>query len=162
MYVLKSTKKLTKFREFAITPSAKEGGGLGSASAFISPLKLRKLEKRHGVTLLGGPDPPENPTAPAACQEEAKDDCESAHLNDNNNTNQLRNEVGNGLLKAREMPKEGDELKAAASARLEGEAAGPNSDDRMRKAEIDEKNKNLLLDNDAMDAYMKNLCQKYF
>ena len=77
MYVLKSTKKLTKFREFAITPSAKEGG-LGSSSAFISPLKLRKLEKRHGVTLLGGPDPPENPTGErAACPEEAKDDGEA-------------------------------------------------------------------------------------
>lgn len=27
---------------------------------------------------------------------------------------------------------------------------------------VNEKNMHLLADNDAMDAYMKNLCQKYF
>ena len=54
MVVLKSTKKLTQFREFAITPSQKDGNvGLTTSSAFISPLKLKKLEKRHGVSLLG-------------------------------------------------------------------------------------------------------------
>eukprot|EP00354_Favella_ehrenbergii_P009984 CAMPEP_0170465928 /NCGR_PEP_ID=MMETSP0123-20130129/10085_1 /TAXON_ID=182087 /ORGANISM="Favella ehrenbergii, Strain Fehren 1" /LENGTH=76 /DNA_ID=CAMNT_0010731941 /DNA_START=648 /DNA_END=878 /DNA_ORIENTATION=+ len=53
MYVLKSTKKLTTFKEFAITPSAKDGSGkISRCSAFISPLKLKKLEKRHGVSLM--------------------------------------------------------------------------------------------------------------
>lgn len=32
----------------------------------------------------------------------------------------------------------------------------------VRQIEIEKKNKNLLQDNDAMDAYMKDLCQKYF
>ena len=51
MCVLKSTKKLTQFKEFAITPSIKEcaTGGFLRTSALISPVKLRKLEKLHGV-----------------------------------------------------------------------------------------------------------------
>ena len=58
-HVLKSTKKLTSFREFAITPSAKDSNsGFTGGSAFISPLKLKKLERRHGVNLLNGPEKP--------------------------------------------------------------------------------------------------------
>lgn len=54
MCVLRSTKKLTKFREFAITPASKDAPGYSSLSALISPHKLKKLERRHGVQLLGG------------------------------------------------------------------------------------------------------------
>ena len=54
MYVLKSTKKLTQFKEFAITPSAKDVAmGVAPSNAFISPMKLKQLEKKHGVSLLG-------------------------------------------------------------------------------------------------------------
>jgi len=52
MFVLRSTKKLTQFREFAITPTGNQSGSCGG-NAFISPLKLKKLEKKHGVSLLG-------------------------------------------------------------------------------------------------------------
>ena len=48
MYVLKSTKKLTTFKEFAITPSRNDAN-FSTNSALISPFKLKKLEKRHGV-----------------------------------------------------------------------------------------------------------------
>lgn len=51
MYVMKSTKKLTEYQEFNITPSGKSVGG---SSYYISPCKLKKLEKKHGVRLLGG------------------------------------------------------------------------------------------------------------
>ena len=58
MYVLKSTKKLTQFKEFAITPSQKDvANGIAPSNAFISPLKLKQLERKHGVSLLGGNTP---------------------------------------------------------------------------------------------------------
>ena len=58
MYVLKSTKKLTQFKEFAITPSQKDvANGVAPSNAFISPLKLKQLERKHGVSLLGGNTP---------------------------------------------------------------------------------------------------------
>ena len=51
MFVLKSTKKLTMFKEFAITNTQKDGS-LSTTSAFISPFKLKRLGKRHGVQLI--------------------------------------------------------------------------------------------------------------
>ena len=54
MYVLKSTKKLTQFKEFSITPSAKDvANGVTPSNAYISPLKLKQLERKHGVSLMG-------------------------------------------------------------------------------------------------------------
>lgn len=73
MVILKSTKKLTQFREFAITPSGKESNTLSSSctNAFISPIKLRKLEKRHGVSLLGGNTGKNSPQKEAVEQDHA-------------------------------------------------------------------------------------------
>ena len=102
--MLKSTKKLTTFKEFAITPSAKEGGSAMVRNAvFISPLKLKKLEKRHGVSLFG-----------EGCGKEIGEEPEEA------------------------------------------------TEEVTIDKEINEKNQALLKDNDAMDAYMRDLCNKYF
>ena len=102
--MLKSTKKLTSFREFAITPSAKEGGSAMVRNAvFISPLKLKKLEKRHGVSLVG-----------EGCGKEIGEEPEEA------------------------------------------------TEEVTIDKEINDKNQALLKDNDAMDAYMRDLCNKYF
>ena len=52
----RSTKKLTEFSEFALTPTIKErdGGPIFCANSMISPLRLAKLEKRHGISLRKG------------------------------------------------------------------------------------------------------------
>ena len=124
MYVLKSTKKLTTFKQFAITPSAKECTGFTSTSAFISPLKLKKLEKRHGVNLLGGN---------SGTNAEQKDTQQKKNINPD--------EEGGESLQQQE------EESATFKEKLH---------------ELNEKNQALLKDNDAMDQYMKDLCQKYF
>ena len=106
-HVLKSTKKLTSFREFAITPSAKDSscGFMGGGSAFISPLKLKKLERRHGVTLLKGS---EKPTLGGEMDIEDQD--------------------------------------------------GDGCDKNVEEEKVRDKDQDLLKDNSAMDAYMKDLC----
>ena len=52
MFPMKSTKKLTEFREFALTPSQSD-----RMSAYLSPPRLRLLEQRYGISLLGEEDP---------------------------------------------------------------------------------------------------------
>ena len=81
MYAKKSTKKLTHFEEFALTPSAKHGGGSNTNKAFISPVKLKKLEKRHNVCLTGrnnwtrpGPGPTEEEELNERSQEDDEDE----------------------------------------------------------------------------------------
>ena len=98
---------------------------MGSASAFISPLKLRKLEKRHNIALLGSIEPTkdDNPTTETLVEEQKVEPTDK--------DDQIVNEA-------------------------------ETESNMVRQIEIEKKNKNLLQDNDAMDAYMKDLCQKYF
>ena len=96
MFVKRSTKKLTEFKEFAITPANKDTPGCTYVHqlAFISPLKLKQLERKHGVQLTGND----------------KEDAEG----------------------------------------------------KPTQFEVTEKQQNLLQDNEAMDEYMRSLCEKYF
>ena len=113
MFIRKSTKKLTMFKEFTFKSTQKEL----NRSAFVSPFNIKDLESHHDVELINR-------------EEKINDKLDGADSHENSI----------------------DAIVKQACSVWPPE----------KQQEVHNKNKALLKDNAAMDAYMRDLCNKYF